>query len=106
MPSPSRLRTITAEQPSTTYADFKRELLNEIARCLNMPFNIAAGNSSSYNYSSGRLDHQTYFKSQRVDQAHMERIILEEYEREMQRARERGEAPEPGPSRHAAGDYE
>ena len=36
----------TAEQPATTYAEFKQEILNEIARCLNMPFNIAAGNSS------------------------------------------------------------
>ncbi len=35
-----------AEQPATTYAEFKREILNEIARCLNMPFNVAAGNSS------------------------------------------------------------
>ena len=51
----------TVQKPSTTYAEFKKELLNEIARCLNMPFNVAAGNSSGYNYASGRLDHQTYF---------------------------------------------
>jgi hypothetical protein len=31
------------------------------------PFNVAAGNSSGYNYASGRLDHQTYFKAIRVD---------------------------------------
>jgi len=64
-------------QPATTYADFKKEILNEIARCLNMPFNIAAGNSSGYNYASGRLDHQTYFKSIRVDQAFMAYRILD-----------------------------
>ncbi|HUU08903.1 MAG TPA: hypothetical protein VM431_00005, partial [Phycisphaerae bacterium] len=51
--------------------------LNEIARCLNMPFNVAAGNSSGYNYASGRLDHQTYFKSIRVDQAHLEDVVLD-----------------------------
>ncbi|MCL1999912.1 MAG: hypothetical protein FWG74_00620, partial [Planctomycetes bacterium] len=56
------------KQPASTYAEFKREILNEIARCLNMPFNVAAGNSSGYNYASGRLDHQTYFKAIRVDQ--------------------------------------
>jgi capsid protein len=33
-----------------------------------MPFNVAAGNSSGYNYASGRLDHQTYYKSIRIDQ--------------------------------------
>ena len=41
------------------------------------PFNIAAGNSSGYNYASGRLDHQTYYKSLRVDQAQLEATILD-----------------------------
>lgn len=68
---------IKAEQPSTTYDMFKHELLNEIARCLNMPYNIAACNSSGYNYSSGRLDHQTYYKSIRVEQAHLEAVVLD-----------------------------
>ena len=68
---------IRAEQPSTTYDMFKREILNEIARCLNMPYNIAACNSSGYNYASGRLDHQTYYKSIRVEQAHCETVILD-----------------------------
>jgi lambda family phage portal protein len=68
---------LKAEQPTTTYPDFKREILNEIARCLNMPFNVAAGNSSGYNYSSGRLDHQVYYKSLRVDQSHAELVILD-----------------------------
>jgi len=68
---------IKAEQPATTYAEFKREILNEIARCLNMPFNVAACNSSGYNYSSGRLDHQTYHKSVRVEQDHLEDVVLD-----------------------------
>jgi lambda family phage portal protein len=68
---------IRAEQPATTYGEFKHEILNEIARCLNMPFNIAAGNSSGYNYASGRLDHQTYYKSIRVEQSHIETVILD-----------------------------
>ncbi|MCX5684953.1 MAG: phage portal protein [Planctomycetota bacterium] len=68
---------IKAEQPATTYGEFKHEILNEIARCLNMPFNVAAGNSSGYNYSSGRLDHQTYYKSIRVEQAHLEDRVLD-----------------------------
>lgn len=41
------------------------------------PFNIAAGNSSGYNYASGRLDHQTYYKSLRVEQAHLENVVLD-----------------------------
>ncbi len=41
-----------------------------------MPFNVAPGNSSGYNYASGRLDHQTYFKSIRVEQSQITRTVL------------------------------
>lgn len=77
MPGGWKMSQLQAEQPATTYAEFKREILNEIARCLNMPFNVAAGNSSSYNYASGRLDHQTYFKAIRVEQAQIEDTLLD-----------------------------
>lgn len=77
LPEGWQLGQIKAEQPTTTYAEFKKEILNEIARCLNIPFNIAAGNSSGYNYSSGRLDHQTYYKSINVDQAFIARKVLD-----------------------------
>jgi lambda family phage portal protein len=77
MPGGWKMSQLESEQPATTYGEFKRELLNEIARCLNMPFNVAAGNSSGYNYASGRLDHQTYFKAIRVEQAHLECVVLD-----------------------------
>jgi hypothetical protein len=77
MPGGWKMSQLQAEQPATTYAEFKKEILNEIARCLNMPFNVAAGNSSGHNHASGRLDHQTYFKSIRVDQAHLECVVLD-----------------------------
>src|SRR5262249_4693676 len=35
--------------------------------CKNMPYNKAACDSSSYNYASGRLDHQTYYASLDVE---------------------------------------
>lgn len=68
---------IKPEHPATTYPQFKREIITEIARCLNMPFNIAAGDSSGYNYASGRLDHQTYFKQIRVERDHLETKVLD-----------------------------
>jgi len=77
LPGGWKLGQITAEQPATTYGEFKKEILNEIARCLNMPFNVAAGNSSGYNYASGRLDHQTYYKSIRVDQVQLATVVLD-----------------------------
>jgi lambda family phage portal protein len=77
MPGGWKMSQLHAEQPSTGYSEFKKEILNEIARCLNMPYNVAAGNSSGYNYASGRLDHQTYFKSIRVEQAHIGSLVLD-----------------------------
>jgi lambda family phage portal protein len=68
---------LKAEQPTSTYKDFKREILNEIARCLQLPYNVAALDSSSYNYASGRMDHQVYAMNQRVDRDHLERLILD-----------------------------
>ena len=68
---------IESKQPTATYEMFKREILNEIARCLNIPYNIAACNSSNYNYASGRLDHQTYYKAIRVEQDHCGTVVLD-----------------------------
>jgi capsid protein len=77
LPDGWKLGQVKAEQPGTGYAEFKREILNEIARCLNLPYNIAACNSSGYNYASGRLDHQTYYKSIRVEQSHLAEGVLD-----------------------------
>lgn len=77
LPEGWQLGQAKPEQPTTTYPQFKREILTEIARPLNMPFNIAAGDSSSYNYSSGRLDHQTYFKALEIERALIRRTVLE-----------------------------
>ena len=77
MPYGWKMGQLDPKHPATTYAEFKHELLNEIARCLNIPYNIAACNSSGYNYASGRLDHQTYYKSIRVDQAFIASVILD-----------------------------
>lgn len=76
MPAGWKMAQLDPKQPCSTYAEFKAQILNEIARCLNMPYNIAAGNSSGYNYASGRLDHQTYFKSLRVERENIAAQIL------------------------------
>lgn len=58
-----------AEQPITTYAEFTNSILNEISRTLQIPFNVASGNSSEYNYASGRLDIVNYAKSIDVERS-------------------------------------
>ena len=77
LPEGWKIGQFKAEQPATTYTAFKAAIINEIARCLNMPYNIAAGNSSGYNYASGRLDHQTYYKAIKVDRQHIETRVLD-----------------------------
>lgn len=70
MPEGWKVSQLKAEQPVTTFGDFKREILGEIGRSLQIPVNIVAGDSSRYNYASGRLDHQEFQKAIRIDQAH------------------------------------
>jgi len=68
---------LKAEHPGATYDTFHRSLLNEQARPKNMPFNKAACDSSSYNYASGRLDHQTYYGALDVDRADGDDLVLD-----------------------------
>ena len=48
----------------------------ETGRGAGVPYNVNAGDSSSYNYSSGRLDHRTYFKLLRVERSYWEQAAL------------------------------
>jgi len=77
LPSGATLGQLKAEQPTTTYPQFKSELLKEIGRPLNAPFNVVAGDSSPYNYSSARLDHLLYRSAIRVEREHCRRNVLE-----------------------------
>lgn len=77
MPEGWKISQVKAEHPTTTYREFKHEILNEISRALNIPFNIAAANSSGYNYASGRLDHQSFFQTVKIDQKYWERTVMD-----------------------------
>lgn len=66
-----------AEHPSTTHEMFVRSILSEAARCVNMPYAIAANDTSDYSYAGGRLDFQTWALALRVERAHLEAIMLE-----------------------------
>lgn len=77
LPDGWEMQQLKAEQPTTAHDAFQRSLLREIARCLNMPYNIAAGDSSSYNYSSGKLDDQTWGRSILIDRMQCEIELLD-----------------------------
>lgn len=76
LPSGWEMQQFKAEHPASTYQEFKHEILNEIGRCLNMPYNVTAANSSSYNYASGRLDWQVYYRAIVTIQSWIARIKL------------------------------
>lgn len=75
-PAGYRAELLRPEQPQATYSEFKAEIIDEVARCENVPSNIARGNSSAYNYASGRLDNQMFGRSQEVDHAEVEDEVL------------------------------
>lgn len=77
LPEGWELSGFKSEQPTTTYPGAKATLIAEIGRCFNMPYNKAAGDSSKYNYASGRLDYQVYEASLWVEQDDCELVVLD-----------------------------
>ncbi len=61
MPDGYSMQQFKAEQPTATYVEARNAVLLEAVRCILIPWNIAAGDSSNYNFASGRLDHKTYW---------------------------------------------
>ena len=76
LPEGWKIGQVKAEQPTSTYGDFKREILGEIGRSLQIPVNVISGNSSHYNYASGRLDAQDFRRMIRVEQEAAAQSIL------------------------------
>lgn len=76
MPAGYKLAQLRAEQPSQGYSEFVKQKLAELARPFGMPFGIAAGDYSGYNYSSGRLDNQNFYRKTCVERKTLERICL------------------------------
>lgn len=76
MPEGAELTQLKAEHPATTLEMFERSNLREVGRGLNVPFGIAAGDSAGYNYASGRLDHQVYFRQLGIDRNSCEIVVL------------------------------
>lgn len=70
------VKQLKAEQPTTTFPQFTDKILNEVGAGVNAPFNVISGNSSGYNYSSGRLDHILYQAAMWVERNRMEILVL------------------------------
>jgi len=62
LPSGMTIKQAEPKQPPATYDMFLAEKLKEIGRAFVMPYNVISGDSSKYNYASGRLDKQIWWK--------------------------------------------
>lgn len=76
LPAGGKISQLKAEQPTTTYGDFVTRLLREIGRPLHA-LNVTALDSSSYNYSSARLDHLLHQQALEVERDHLRAVVLE-----------------------------
>ncbi len=76
LPYGVELQQVDAKHPNQNYKDFKRELISEIARCVSMPYAIAAGDSSDSSYAGGRLEFQTWALVNRVGRSHLEPEVV------------------------------
>lgn len=77
LPEGYDISQLKPEQPTQSFTEFVRTVITLLTRCLSMPLNIAMCDSSGYNFSSSRLDHQTYFKAIDIDRCNrLEKKVL------------------------------
>jgi capsid protein len=76
LPGGWKMGQVDAKQPTTTFDMFRQQILNEIGRCVQMPYIVAALNAENYNYASGRLDYQVYGRAVALEQAECEHTVL------------------------------
>lgn len=77
LPDGQTISQFKAEQPTAQYGEFRSVQMASIGRPLLAPKNISTGDSSTYNYSSGRLDHQPFHRSVWIDRAKAETDLID-----------------------------
>ena len=71
------LNQMKAEHPNASYESFHRANINEQGRPKNMPFGMAACDSASYNFASGKLDRQPYYEGVKCERHDGELLVVE-----------------------------
>lgn len=66
------------EHPNATYGEFHRQQLGETAKPKNIPYNLAAGDSSTYSFASGKLDTLGFYAILDCDRLDAEQLVLEQ----------------------------
>lgn len=76
LPRGYRLQSHMLVNPTESQTDFAQQVKLEVAWSLGLPRNVAFGDSSSYNYSSGRMDYQAYDKNLSIERSALETVCL------------------------------
>lgn len=72
LPNGWTITQLKAEQPTTGFAAFRHEIIADVAREFNMPYLIAAGDSSGHNFASAKLDTRQYIRQCKTEQEEIE----------------------------------
>ena len=75
LPDNFNISQFKAEQPNLNVVAFQENVLTGIGACIGAPRNIALNDSSSYNYSSARLDSKLFDRWTSLIQARAEYIL-------------------------------
>lgn len=71
---PTQLR---AEHPTSECADFMKQMLRQMARCVSMPLIVASGYAGDHNYASGRLDIQAFQRTVQIERHDIQLDVLD-----------------------------
>lgn len=70
-----KLGQLKPEQPISTYDQFNNAIIAEVGQCVDMPFSIAALDSSESNMSAAYNDQSAYTKARMIDRQELEPIL-------------------------------
>lgn len=79
LPGGFKAKTFEPGQNTTGYTEYIGEKRREMARPVLAPFNVMTGNSSGYNYSSGRLDHVPYHRVIWIERERLAAKVLNKF---------------------------
>lgn len=85
LPAGVKAKQLKAEQPIDKYGDFVNSKRAELGRPVGAPANMVTGDSSRFNFASGKLDHLPYqggvwIERQRLRERVLDRIFLAWYQ--------------------------
>jgi capsid protein len=72
LPAGWKLEQLDPSQPTTSYVAFTNAIIGEMARCVDMPFTIAALDSSESNMSAAYMDQSAYAKARKIDRQELD----------------------------------